>query len=50
LIETPGLDNVTLIGAPTLVPEPGALAMMTIGAVAIVAVAWYNRRHAVLPP
>jgi hypothetical protein len=42
LIETPGLDNVTLIGVPTTVPEPSALAMMTI---AVVAVVMFRNRH-----
>ena len=33
LIETPGLDNVRLVGAS--VPEPSTLVMMTIGGVAV---------------
>jgi Laminin B (Domain IV)/PEP-CTERM motif len=36
LIETPGLDNVRLVGASAAVPEPSTLVMMTIGSVALV--------------
>jgi hypothetical protein len=45
LIETPGLDNVTLTGVPNAVPEPSALAMMTIAVVAGVAVVMFRNRH-----
>jgi hypothetical protein len=36
LIETPGLDNVTLAGVSTPVPEPSTLAMVALAGVAVV--------------
>jgi hypothetical protein len=36
LVETPGLDNVTLVGVSAAVPEPSTLAMMAIAVVTIV--------------
>jgi hypothetical protein len=45
LIEAPGLDNVTLTGVTTAVPEPSTLAMMTIAGVAVVAVVKFRNRH-----
>jgi hypothetical protein len=42
LIETPGLDNVTLTGVPAAVPEPSALVLMTT---AVVAVVIFRIRH-----
>ena len=35
LIETPGLDNVSLVGASAAVPEPGTLTMMALAGVAV---------------
>jgi hypothetical protein len=45
LIETPGLDNVTLIGVPTPVPEPSAGAMVAIGLVGVL-MFWNRQRRA----
>jgi hypothetical protein len=45
LIETPGLDNVTLTGVSNAVPEPSSLAMMTIAVVAGVAVVMIRNRR-----
>jgi hypothetical protein len=36
LVETPGLDNVRLIGAAAAVPEPSTLALLTIAGVTVV--------------
>jgi hypothetical protein len=45
LIETPGLDNVTLASVTTAVPEPSALAILTIGLVAVAALVTFPNRH-----
>jgi hypothetical protein len=45
LIETPGLDNVTLAGVTAAVPEPSTLAMMTIAVVAVGAVVMFLNRQ-----
>src|SRR5262249_5167741 len=36
LVESPGLDNVTLVGAVASVPEPSSLVMMALPGVAVV--------------
>jgi hypothetical protein len=43
LVETPGLDNVRLVGASASVPEPSTLAMMALASVTIL-IYWRGRQ------
>jgi Laminin B (Domain IV)/PEP-CTERM motif len=45
LVETPGLDNVRLVGASAPVPEPGTFSMMGIAGVTVVTMFRQSRRN-----
>jgi hypothetical protein len=49
LIETPGLDNVSLAGVSAAVPEPSALAMMATAGVTVTVVMFRRRRQSRRP-
>jgi Laminin B (Domain IV)/PEP-CTERM motif len=45
LIETPGLDNVRLVGVSSAVPEPSTLVMMAIAGVTVVMLRQRRQKH-----